>query len=128
MIVRTELFNINSDGVKVYLSAGQFQLPLFFLLFFFSYLALTVFWVYKCFSSKPLTHCLHKFLVILLIIKDLYLICAAVYKHNVKFAGVSRGFDMWVYIFQFTYIVGLSTIIVLINSGWCFMNPFLQIR
>jgi len=30
MFVRTELFNINSDGVKVYLSARQIQLPLLF--------------------------------------------------------------------------------------------------
>jgi len=65
-------------------------------------------------------------MVVLLIIKDLYLICVAAYRHNVKFTWVSHGFDMWVFIFQFTHVVGLFTIIVLISFVWCFMKPFLQ--
>lgn len=35
-------------------------------------------------------------MIVMLVIKDLYLICAAAYKHRVKFTGISHAFDMWV--------------------------------
>jgi hypothetical protein len=38
MVIRTEIFNLDSNGSKNYLSAGQTQLPLLFYLFFFIYL------------------------------------------------------------------------------------------
>ncbi|RHN77622.1 putative DNA-directed RNA polymerase [Medicago truncatula] len=42
MLVRTELFNINSDGGKDYLSAEQTRLPLVLLLFFLAYVAIDI--------------------------------------------------------------------------------------
>lgn len=77
MLVRTEPFNINSDGGKDYLLAEQTRLPLVLLLFFLAYVAFTIFWVYIYFTSKPLIRHLHRLMIVLLIIKDLYPMCSA---------------------------------------------------
>ncbi|KAI5415697.1 hypothetical protein KIW84_040926 [Lathyrus oleraceus] len=84
MVVRTEIFNLESDGSKDYLSAGQTQLPSMFFLFFIAYLTFFVFWVYTCYTNKHSIHIIHLLMAVLLLMKVLNLICAAEDKHYVK--------------------------------------------
>ncbi|KAI5435226.1 Protein CANDIDATE G-PROTEIN COUPLED REPTOR 7 [Lathyrus oleraceus] len=100
MVVRTEIFNLESDGSKDYLSAGQTQLP----------------------------SIIHLLMAVLLLMKALNLICAAEDKHYVKVTGLPHGWDVLFYIFQFIRVVVLFTVIVLIGTGWSFLKPFLQDR
>jgi hypothetical protein len=60
--------------------------------------------------------------------KDLDLIFRAVDNHYVKVTGVSHGWDTWYYIFHFTHVILLFTVIVLIGAGWSLLKPFLQNR
>ncbi|WJX09259.1 Protein CANDIDATE G-PROTEIN COUPLED REPTOR 7 [Trifolium repens] len=125
MIVRTEIFNFDSNGSKDYLSAGQTQLPSLFFFFFLAYLILFVFWVYACHTNRHSIHRIHPLMVVLILIKGLNLICAAEYKHYSKVTGLPHGWNVWFYIFQF---VMLFAVIILIGVGWCLLKPFLQDR
>ncbi|XP_058738173.1 protein CANDIDATE G-PROTEIN COUPLED RECEPTOR 7-like [Vicia villosa] len=128
MVVRTEIFNLDSDGSKDYLSAGQTQLPSIFFLFFLAYLTFFIFWVYTCSTNKHSVHRIHLLMAVLLLMKALNLICAAEDKHYVKVTGLPHGWDVLFYIFQFIRVVVLFTVIVLIGTGWSFLKPFLQDR
>jgi len=50
----------------------------------------------------------------------------AIDKHNLKVTGVPHGWDMWVYVLQYTNIVMLFNIFVLISCSWCFLKLLLQ--
>ncbi|XP_061366661.1 protein CANDIDATE G-PROTEIN COUPLED RECEPTOR 7-like [Gastrolobium bilobum] len=128
MVVRTEVFNLDSDGSRDYLSAGQTQLPSLFFLFFIAYLAFFGLWVYLCYANKRSVHRIHFLMAGLLLMKALNLICAAEDKHYVKVTGLPHGWDVLFYIFQFIRVVLLFTVIVLIGTGWSFLKPFLQDR
>ncbi|XP_045800319.1 protein CANDIDATE G-PROTEIN COUPLED RECEPTOR 7-like [Trifolium pratense] len=128
MVVRTEIFNFDSNGSRDYLSAGQTQLPSLFFLFFVAYLAFFVVWVYTCYIYKHLIHRIHLLMAVLLLMKGLNLICAAEHKHYVKVTGLPHGWNLWFYIFQFIHVVLLFSVLVLIGAGWSFLKPSLQDR
>lgn len=126
MNVRTEVYNLDRDGSKDFLSAGQTHLPSLFFLFSLAYFAFVGFWIYICFTNKRSVHRIHLLMAGLLLMKALNLICAAEDKHYVKVTGTPHGWDVLFYIFQFIRVVLLFTVIVLIGTGWSFLKPFLQ--
>ncbi|KAK2452331.1 protein CANDIDATE G-PROTEIN COUPLED RECEPTOR [Trifolium repens] len=126
MIVRTEIFNLDSNGSKDYLSVGQTQLPTLFFFFFLVYLTFFVVWIYTCYINKHSIHHIHLLMTVLLLIKGLNLITAAEDKHYVKVTG--HGWNVWFYIFQFIRVVFLFNIVILVGAGWCFLKSFLQDR
>ncbi|KAF5737136.1 putative lung seven transmembrane receptor [Tripterygium wilfordii] len=126
MSVRTEVYNLDRDGSKDFLSAGLTQLPSLYFLFFLAYLVFLGFWGYICYSSKLSVHRIHLLMAGLLLMKALNLICAAEDKHYVKVTGTPHGWDVLFYIFQFIRVVLLFTVIVLVGTGWSFLKPFLQ--
>ncbi|KAK2401335.1 Protein CANDIDATE G-PROTEIN COUPLED REPTOR 7 [Trifolium repens] len=128
MAVRTELFNLDADKSRDYLSAGQTQLPTLFFLFSIVYLGFLGVWFYVCYNNKRSVHRIHLLMAALLLMKALNLICAAEDKHYVKITGTPHGWDVLFYIFQFIRVVLLFTVIVLIGTGWSFLKPFLQER
>ncbi|KAM2625003.1 hypothetical protein TB1_031921 [Malus domestica] len=126
MIVRTEVYNLDLDGSRDYLSAGLTNLPSLFSVFFLAYLVFVGFWVYLCYTNKRSVHRIHLLMGGLLLMKALNLICAAEDKHYVKVTGTAHGWDVLFYIFQFLRVILLFTVIVLIGTGWSFLKPFLQ--
>ncbi|KAK7245223.1 hypothetical protein RIF29_40058 [Crotalaria pallida] len=128
MHVRTEVYNLEPDGSRDYLSAGQTQLPSLYTLFAITYVGFLALWLYICVTNKRSVHRIHLLMAGLLLMKALNLICAAVDKHNVKVTGLPQGWDVLFYIFQFIRVVLLFTVIVLIGTGWSFLKPFLQDR
>lgn len=126
MDVRTEVYNVDRDGSKDFLSAGQTHLPSLFFVFSLAYFAFVGFWIYICFTNKRSVHRIHLLMAGLLLMKALNLICAAEDKHYVKVTGTPHGWDVLFYIFQFIRVVLLFTVIVLIGTGWSFLKPFLQ--
>ncbi|XP_030542453.2 protein CANDIDATE G-PROTEIN COUPLED RECEPTOR 7-like [Rhodamnia argentea] len=126
MNVHTELFNLDSDDSKDYLSAGSTQLPSLYFLFSLSYFGFLGFWIYYCYHNKRSVHRIHLLMAGLLLMKALNLICAAEDKHYVKVTGTPHGWDVLFYMFQFIRVVLLFTVIVLIGTGWSFLKPFLQ--
>ncbi|KAI6698151.1 hypothetical protein NL676_018270 [Syzygium grande] len=128
MDVRTELYNLDPDSSKDFLSAGQTQLPSLFSLFSLAYLAFVGFWIYTCRRNRRSVHRIHLLMGGLLLMKALNLICAAEDKHYIKVTGTPHGWDVLFYIFQFIRVILLFTVIVLIGTGWSFLKPFLQDR
>ncbi|KAI4300183.1 hypothetical protein L6164_033589 [Bauhinia variegata] len=128
MVVRTEVYNLDRDGSKDFLSAGQTQLPTLFFLFCLCYFAFLGFWVHICYTNKRSVHRIHLLMAGLLLMKALNLICAAEDKHYVKVTGTPHGWDVLFYIFQFIRVVLLFTVIILVGTGWSFLKPFLQER
>ncbi|KAL5546270.1 hypothetical protein UlMin_005957 [Ulmus minor] len=126
MDVRTEVYNLDRDGSRDYLSAGRTQLPSLFFLFSLVYLAFLGFWIYNLYTNKRSVHRIHFLMGGLLLMKALNLICAAEDKHYVKVTGTPHGWDVLFYIFQFIRVVLLFTVIILIGTGWSFLKPFLQ--
>ncbi|XP_039161168.1 protein CANDIDATE G-PROTEIN COUPLED RECEPTOR 7-like [Eucalyptus grandis] len=126
MNVRTELYNLDSDGSKNYLSDGQSRLiPLFFecsLAFFF----LLVLWAYYCYCNKRSMNRVHLLITGLITMKTLSLIRAALDKYFVKLTGIPHGWEI-----MFEVAQGLTSLIVtacgssIIGFSF-FLNPFLR--
>ncbi|KAJ8754128.1 hypothetical protein K2173_002026 [Erythroxylum novogranatense] len=128
MQVRTEVYNVEPDGSKDFLSAGRTMLPSLYSFCSILYLGFLGFWVYVCYMNQRSVHRIHLLMGGLLLMKALNLICAAEDKHYVKVTGTPHGWDVLFYIFQFIRVVLLFTVIVLIGTGWSFLKPFLQER
>ncbi|XP_044474121.1 protein CANDIDATE G-PROTEIN COUPLED RECEPTOR 7-like [Mangifera indica] len=128
MNVRTEVYNLDRDGSKDYLSAGLTQLPSMFFFYSLLYVAFVGIWIYVCVKNKKSVHRIHLLMAGLLLTKAFNLICAAEDKHFVKVTGTPHGWDVLFYLFQFLRVVLLFTVIVLIGTGWSFLKPFLQER
>lgn len=128
MNVKTEVYNLDRDDSRDYLSAGLTQVPSLFFFFSVLYIGFFGIWIYICLTNKRSVHRIHLVMATLLIMKALNLICAAEDKHYVKVTGTPHGWDVLFYIFQFIRVVLLFTVIVLIGTGWSFLKPFLQER
>ncbi|KAI4378604.1 hypothetical protein MLD38_016062 [Melastoma candidum] len=126
MAVRTELFNLDPDGSRDYLSAGVTRLPSLFTFFAIAYLVFLGYWIHYCLQNKGSVHRIHLLMSGLLLMKALNLICAAEDEHYVKVTGTPHGWDVLFYMFQFIRVVLLFTVIVLVGTGWSFLKPFLQ--
>ncbi|KAJ6924154.1 protein CANDIDATE G-PROTEINUPLED RECEPTOR 7-like [Populus alba x Populus x berolinensis] len=120
MSVKTEIYNLDRDGSRDYLSAGLTQLPWLYSLYFLAYAGFLGLWSYVLYSNKRSVHRIHLLMGGLLLMKALNLICAAEDKHYVKVTGTPHGWDVLFYIFQFIRVVLLFTVIVLIGTGWSF--------
>ncbi|KZV35067.1 hypothetical protein F511_04372 [Dorcoceras hygrometricum] len=127
MEVRTELYNLDGS-VKDYLSAGLTQLPSLYFIFSVVYFTFFGIWIFVCLKNRKVVHRIHALMALLVIMKALNLLAAAEYKHYVKVTGTPHGWDVLFYIFQFIRVVLLFTVIILIGTGWSFLNPFLQER
>ncbi|KAL5561178.1 hypothetical protein UlMin_030925 [Ulmus minor] len=112
MDVRTEVYNLDCNGSRDYLSASHTQLPSLFFLFSLIYLAFLGFWIYNLYTNKRYVYWIHFLMGGLLLMKALNLICTAEDKHYVKVI--------------FIRVVLLFTMIILIGTGWSFLKPFLQ--
>lgn len=127
MDVRTEMFNLEAGGaIRDYLPAGQTQLPLLYLSFFFIYLGLTCIWASLCWKNKESMQAIHILMGVLVFIKALDLIAEAEEMQFIKTTGTPHGWDIAFYVFSFVKGIMLFTVIVLIGTGWSFLKPFLQ--
>ncbi|KAK4276305.1 hypothetical protein QN277_019269 [Acacia crassicarpa] len=128
MVVRTEVYNLDSHGSKDYLSAGQTQLPTLYFLFSLAYLPFLGFLAYVCYTNKQSVHRIHLLMSSLVLVKVLNLIFVTADMYFVKVTGTPHGWHVLFYIFQFVLVVLLFTVIILIGTGWSFLKPFLQER
>ncbi|KAF8006844.1 hypothetical protein BT93_K0994 [Corymbia citriodora subsp. variegata] len=122
MNVLTELYNLDFDGSKNYLSHGQSRLiPLFFV-FSLAYFFLLVLWAYYCYCKKKSTNRLHHLITGLITVKSLSLICAGLDKYFVQLTGLSHG---WEILFEVARVVSSLIITALIINGFLFFKQFL---
>ncbi|CAE6085628.1 unnamed protein product [Arabidopsis arenosa] len=102
MNVRAEIYhNLDPNGSRDYLLAGSTQLPGLYLVFSLCYLSFLCFWFCFCWNNKQIVKRIHLLMTVLLLVKSLTLICAAMYKHYVKVTGTAHGWNIVFYIFHF---------------------------
>ncbi|XP_072997199.1 protein CANDIDATE G-PROTEIN COUPLED RECEPTOR 7-like [Typha latifolia] len=127
MEVRTEMYNSNPDGSKDYLSVGQSPVPSIYYTFAFTYVVFFGVWIYLTLIKHRLnSHRIHHLMSCLILIRSLYLICAAEDQHFIRVTGTPHGWDVLFYVFQLLKGVLLFAVIVLVGTGWSFLKPFLQ--
>ncbi|XP_030469540.2 protein CANDIDATE G-PROTEIN COUPLED RECEPTOR 7-like [Syzygium oleosum] len=123
MNVHVELYNLDSNGSKNYLSIGQSRLILLFFMFSLAFFFLSVLWAYCCYCSKESTNRVHLLITGLITVKTLSLICAGLDTYFVKLTGTPHGCDI---MFQVTRVISSLIITALIIIGFFFFKPFLQ--
>ncbi|XP_019193165.1 PREDICTED: protein GPR107-like [Ipomoea nil] len=128
MRVFTEMYNVNGNGEKDFLPAGQTQLPMIFFFFFSVYLCFLAVWVSVCVKQSETVKKIHIIMLALLVFKALRMICAAEDKMFIRKTGTPHGWDVAFYIFGFLKGITLFTVIILIGTGWSFLKPYLQER
>ncbi|KAK4366483.1 hypothetical protein RND71_014363 [Anisodus tanguticus] len=128
MNVHTEMYNVNNNGDKDFLPAGQTPLPNFYFLLFVVYFVFLIIWGFICFKQRKIVHKIHLIMAMLLVFKALKMICASEDKMYIRNTGKPHGWDVAFYIFGFLKGVTLFTVIVLIGTGWSFLKPFLHDR
>ncbi|XP_015072636.1 protein GPR107-like [Solanum pennellii] len=128
MNVHTEIYNVNDNGEKDFLPAGQTPLPKLYFLLFVVYIVFLGIWGFVCVKQRKNIHKIHLIMATLLVFKALKLICAAEDKTYIRNTGKDHGWDVAFYIFGFLKGVTLFTVIVLIGTGWSFLKPYLHDR
>lgn len=126
MHVVIETYNLNKDGSKDYLGVGESRKPKVFFVFTLLYVPLIALWLYGCYENKAFIHRIHLVMTVLLFAKALNLLCAVEDKHYIQITGTPHGWDMMFYIFYFIRGILFLTVIMLIGSGWSFLEPFLK--
>ncbi|KAJ4834663.1 hypothetical protein Tsubulata_034491 [Turnera subulata] len=84
MSVRTEVFNLDREGSRDFLSAGLTRLPSLYTLYSLAYIAFLAIWIYVCYHERNIVQRIHLVMGLLLLFKALNLICAAEDKHYIK--------------------------------------------
>ncbi|KVI07281.1 protein GPR107-like [Cynara cardunculus var. scolymus] len=128
MKVRTEMYNVDNNGRKDFLPAGQHPLPKLFFLFFVVYTTFFAIWVFVCVKQRSIIDKIHLIMCALLIFKSMKMLCAFEDYMYIKNTGTPHGWDVAFYFFGFFKGVTLFTVIVLIGTGWSFLKPYLQER
>jgi G protein-coupled receptor 107 len=129
MTVRTEMYNVNSDGSKDYLPVGQAPVPAIYGFFSFCYAAFLAAWGYLTLSRERVSaNQIHHLMSGLLVARLLYCLSAAEDQHYIRVTGTPHGWDVAFYLFQLVKGVILFAVIVLVGTGWSFLKPVLQDR
>lgn len=126
MIVHFEIYNLDSNGKKDYLSDGKTQLPTLLSIYSLIYIPFLIYWTVICYKNRTFVHKIHILMSILLLMKSLNLIFEAEDKYHVKITGTPRGWEALFFIFRTIRALLLFTVIVLVGTGWSFLKPFLQ--
>lgn len=128
MNVHTEMYNVNNNGEKDFLPAGQTPLPKCYFLLFIVYFIFLAIWGFICIKQREIVHKIHLIMAMLLVFKAVKMICASEDKMYIRNTGKAHGWDVAFYIFGFLKGATLFTVIVLIGTGWSFLKPFLHDR
>lgn len=128
MLVHTEIYNIDENGAKNFLSAGQTTLPKLYFMFFLVYICFFILWIFICYQQRSNVTKIHLIMVVLLLFKALKIICASEDKMYIKKTGTPHGWDVAFYIFSFFKGVTLFMVLILIGTGWSILKPYLQDR
>ncbi|XWS58439.1 hypothetical protein CRYUN_Cryun08bG0033700 [Craigia yunnanensis] len=126
MHVHAEMYNLK-EGEKDFLPAGKTlrQNSIFSFLIDAGFFLI---WVFACINQRPRVEKIHLIMGALLLFKCLKMICASEDKMYVRKTGTPHGWDVAFYIFGFFKGIMLFTVIILIETGWSFLKPYLQER
>ncbi|CAN0840833.1 Protein CANDIDATE G-PROTEIN COUPLED RECEPTOR 7 [Linum grandiflorum] len=123
MDVHSAMYNLErGGGTRDYLSAGRTILPRVYFLFSLIYFVLAGIWISILYKKLLTVFRIHFFMLAVVIMKALNLLCEAEDKSYIKRTGSAHGWDVVFYIFSFFKGITLFTLIVLIGTGWSFLE------
>lgn len=118
-------YNVDADGSRNYLSAGDSALPNLFLFFFFVFAACSAVWFWRLHTAKSGVVRIHYMMGVLLVLKTLTLFFESLKFHYMKLSGdTSSAWSTLYYIFAFMKGVMLFVVLLLVGMGFQFMKRF----
>ncbi|KAJ6241483.1 hypothetical protein M0813_23270 [Anaeramoeba flamelloides] len=127
---KTTNFEITSrlKNPDSFLSAGQLPLPTIYLLFFVLYLSLNIVWLKFLKKKNAKVYKLQWFMSVLLISKTLSILCKSFEYHSLSTTGDQNGANIPFYVFHLLKGVLLFVVILVVVTGWSFIQNALTPR
>ncbi|KAL4560991.1 hypothetical protein LXL04_033150 [Taraxacum kok-saghyz] len=128
MDTRTEFYSTHNNGtIKDYLSAGESNLPSFYIKLSLVYLSSIAVWIFVCIINHRHYYRIHLLMGVLLLMKGLNLLLAAKVQHSIKVTGVPvHGWIIFLYILQFFTTMYFYTVLAFIFGGCCFLGDLVM--
>ncbi|MEW5299527.1 MAG: hypothetical protein WDW36_002536 [Sanguina aurantia] len=123
-----QLYNINDNGRRDYLSIGDTDLDKVYWVMFVMFAACCSTWAYFLHLNKSTTHKVHYLMLALVGAKALTVLSQALMCHYIEFTGHADGWNIAYYFFTFVRGMLFFTVVVLVGTGWSYMKPFLGDR
>eukprot|EP01114_Cavostelium_apophysatum_P010392 TRINITY_DN2403_c0_g1_i2.p1 TRINITY_DN2403_c0_g1~~TRINITY_DN2403_c0_g1_i2.p1 ORF type:complete len:316 (-),score=55.30 TRINITY_DN2403_c0_g1_i2:442-1389(-) len=122
-----EQYNVDKNGNRNYLSAGNSPLPTLYGCFTVVYFILLIIWVMHFIRGKhSKTNRIHHLFTVFIVLKMMALLFRTIEQHYIKTTGSAAGWNVMYYIFTGLKGTMLFILIALIGSGWSFIKPFLS--
>jgi hypothetical protein len=122
-------YNIDSNGNKVYLPAGQASLPTWYFVISLAFLLQVFVWAGMIGKNSQNVRSIHWLMMLCLLLKTMTVFFNAFREHSIKTTGLKN--DGWAYLYYiFSFLKGgmMFAVIVLIGTGWSYLKPFLTDR
>lgn len=123
--VNLAMYNFDLNGDKVYLSAGEANMPTWYFVLTCCFGAQLFLWLGLMRKGRQNIHTIHHLMTVAIIIKIATLFFETIDTYEVKVTGTAHGWDVLFYIFNFLRGFFVFTLIVLMGTGWSYMKPFL---
>lgn len=126
--LRTELYNVKPNGKRDYLSIGENQLPLVYMVMFIVFVVMGAIWVMLVVRAYHNVHRIHHLMTLLIVFKALTLLSQAGMYHLLRARGHAEGWSYFFYLFTFIRGTLFFVVVVLIGTGWSYLKDFLADR
>lgn len=122
------MYNLNDDGSRDYLPAGERPLPTIFFVVSCIFGAMTVVWVMHLRRHSDKIHKIHHLMTALVAFKCLSVLFEGVRYHFIRTLGHPTGWSVVYYSLNFIRGMLFFTVILLVGMGWSMLKPFLNDR
>lgn len=121
-------YNINADGSRMYLSAGERYLPSLLVVLASAFLIELLVW--SIYLKRHLEHVktIHWLMLLCVFIKMMSVGFEAMKYHSLKAHGKHDGWIYAYYVVSILKSMFLFCVIVLLSTGWSYLKPFLTQR
>lgn len=125
--MRLEEYNV-VNGEKIYLSAGEASLPVWYFVICAIFIAMVVVWFRTICKDRENTRSIHYLMAVVLVLKVMTLFFESFKYQATKTTGENNGWSILFHIFNFLKGMMMFSVIVLIGTGWSYLKPFLTER
>lgn len=126
--IQVALYNLDADGDPDFLSVGQSELPIIYMVMFVLFTVAGACWAAIVIKNRATAHSIHTLMIVLVVLKSLTLLSQAGMFHLIKTTGHPDGWNIAFYIFTFFRSIMFFTVVVLVGTGWSYMKPFIADR
>lgn len=121
-----EMYNIETNGKRNYLSDGSGLLPSIFLASAVAYSLLLLWWSIHCHHNRKSTKTIHVLMAVLLLSRALDSLCLAQEQETIKRTGSPQGWQFLLYFLHIIRSLLLELVVLLIGAGWTVLKPFVH--